>query len=167
MKSALNNIIISLIFAVGGIIFLLFNLKGNQDWVLSWIGVLLAYLSLAILIDLYNKKVYYTIFPKILKRTLFISFNAAVLGIIVGITYQLLGKWNLTIMIFYWLIILLLHVITIVTLATLIFVNRSNQNYKPLYKFIMLLNICLTLGPVLYPMILTIIGNCINSSTGN
>nr|WP_277994361.1 DUF3902 family protein [Bacillus nitratireducens] len=45
MKAALNNIIISLIFAVGGIIFLLFNLKGNQDWVLSWIGVLLAYLS--------------------------------------------------------------------------------------------------------------------------
>ncbi|HDR7619868.1 DUF3902 family protein [Bacillus mycoides] len=167
MKSALNNIIISLIFAVGGIIFLLFNLKGNQDWVLSWIGVLLAYLSLAILIDLYNKKVYYTIFPKILKRTLFISFNAAVLGIIVGIAYQLLGKWNLTIMIFYWLIILLLHVITIVTLATLIFVNRSNQNYKPLYKIIMLLNICLTLGPVLYPVVLTIIGNCINSSTGN
>ncbi|MBJ7956909.1 MULTISPECIES: DUF3902 family protein [Bacillus cereus group] len=167
MKSALNNIIISLIFAVGGIIFLLFNLKGNQDWVLSWIGVLLAYLSLAILIDLYNKKVYYTIFPKILKRTLFISFNAAVLGIIVGIAYQLLGKWNLTIMIFYWLIMLLLHVITIVTLATLIFVNRSNQNYKPLYKIIMLLNICLTLGPVLYPVVLTIIGNCINSSTGN
>ncbi|QUG85182.1 DUF3902 family protein [Bacillus nitratireducens] len=163
MKSALNNIIISLIFAVGGIIFLLFNLKGNQDWVLSWIGVLLAYLSLAILIDLYNKKVYYTIFPKILKRTLLISFNAAVLGIIVGITYQLLGKWNLTIMIFYWLIILLLHVITIVTLATLIFVNRGNQNYK----FIILLNICLTLGPVLYPVVLTIIGNCINSSTGN
>ncbi|MGH1163097.1 DUF3902 family protein [Bacillus mycoides] len=167
MKSALNNIIISLIFAVGGIIFLLFNLKGNQDWVLSWIGVLLAYLSLAILIDLYNKKVYYTIFPKILKRTLFISFNAAVLGIIVGIAYQLLRKWNLTIMIFYWLIMLLLHVITIVTLATLIFVNRSNQNYKPLYKIIMLLNICLTLGPVLYPVVLTIIGNCINSSTGN
>ncbi|EJS04066.1 hypothetical protein IKS_02076 [Bacillus cereus VDM062] len=67
----------------------------------------------------------------------------------------------------YWLIILLLHVITIVTLATLIFVNRSNQNYKPLYKIIMLLNICLTLGPVLYPVVLTIIGNCINSSTGN
>ncbi|PEW37196.1 hypothetical protein CN431_22210, partial [Bacillus cereus] len=79
MKSALNNILISLILALGGIIFLLFNLKGNQDWVLSWIGVLLAYLSLAILIDLYNKKVYYTMFPKILKRTLFISFNAAVL----------------------------------------------------------------------------------------
>ncbi|WP_255287614.1 DUF3902 family protein, partial [Bacillus thuringiensis] len=45
MKSALNKIIISFIFAVGGMIFLLFNLKGEQDWVLSWIGVLLAYLS--------------------------------------------------------------------------------------------------------------------------
>ncbi|PGM87372.1 hypothetical protein CN959_32005, partial [Bacillus cereus] len=64
MKSTLNKIIISFIFAAGGMIFLLFNLKGKQDWVLSWIGVLLAYLSLAILIDLYNKKVYYKTFPK-------------------------------------------------------------------------------------------------------
>ncbi|EOP12767.1 MULTISPECIES: DUF3902 family protein [Bacillus] len=167
MKSALNNILISLILALGGIIFLLFNLKGNQDWVLSWIGVLLAYLSLAILIDLYNKKVYYTMFPKILKRTLFISFNAAVLVIIVGITYQILGKWNLTIMMFYWLLILLLHIITIVTLVTLIFVNLNEQKYNWLYKFIILLNICLTLGPVLYPVVLIIIGNGINSSAGN
>ncbi|PFM13468.1 hypothetical protein COC45_18105 [Bacillus cereus] len=164
MKSALNKILISLILALGGIIFLLFNLKGNQDWVLSWIGVLLAYLSLAILIDLYNKKVYYTMFPKILKRTLFISFNAAVLVIIVGITYQILGKWNLTIMMFYWLLILLLHIITLVTL---IFVNLNEQKYNWLYKFIILLNICLTLGPVLYPVVLIIIGNGINSSAGN
>ncbi|PGD66324.1 DUF3902 family protein, partial [Bacillus wiedmannii] len=94
MKSALNNIMISLIFALGGVIALLFNLMGNQDWILNWVGVLLAYLSLAILIDLSNKTVYYKIFPKILYRTLFISFNATVLGIVVGITYQLLGKWN-------------------------------------------------------------------------
>lgn len=167
MKSALNNILISLILAVAGIIFLLFNLKGNQDWVLSWIGVLLAYLSLAILIDLYNKKVYYKMFPKILQRTLFISFNAAVLGIIVGITYQILGKWNLTIMMFYWLVILLLHVITIVILAILTFINLNDQKYSWLYKFIILLNICLTLGPVLYPVILIMIGNGINSSAGN
>ncbi|MBJ8206074.1 DUF3902 family protein, partial [Bacillus cereus] len=40
MKSALNSIMISSILAVGGIIALLFNLMGNQDWVLNWVGVL-------------------------------------------------------------------------------------------------------------------------------
>lgn len=167
MKSALNNIMISLIFALGGVIALLFNLMGNQDWILNWVGVLLAYLSLAILIDLSNKTVYYKIFPKILYRTLFISFNAAVLGIVVGITYQLVGKWNVTIMMYYWLIILFLHLITIITLVSLIFLNLNNQKNSFLYKFIILLNIFLTLGPVLYPLVLTIIGNGMSSSAGN
>ncbi|PFB75970.1 hypothetical protein CN286_22470 [Bacillus anthracis] len=167
MKSALNNIMISLIFALGGGIALLFNLMGNLDWILNWVGVLLAYLSLAILIDLSNKKVYYKIFPKILYRTLFISFNAAVLGIVVGITYQLLGKWNATIMMYYWLIILLLYLITIITLVVLIFLDLNNQKNGFLYKFIIILNIFLTLGPVLYPLVLTIIGNGMSSSAGN
>ncbi|MFY4675129.1 DUF3902 family protein [Bacillus anthracis] len=167
MKSALNNIMISLIFALGGVIALLFNLMGNQDWILNWVGVLLAYLSLAILIDLSNKTVYYKIFPKILYRTLFISFNTAVLGIVVGITYQLLGKWNVTIMMYYWLIILFLHLITIITLVILIFLTLNNQKNSFLYKLFILLNIFLTLGPVLYPLVLTIIGNGMSSSAGN
>ncbi|HFJ9441346.1 MULTISPECIES: DUF3902 family protein [Bacillus] len=167
MKSALNNIMISLIFALGGVIALLFNLMGNQEWILNWVGVLLAYLSLAILIDLSNKTVYYKIFPKILYRTLFISFNTAVLGIVVGITYQLLGKWNVTIMMYYWLIILFLHIITIIILVVLIFSNLNNQKDSFLYKFIILLNIFLTVGPVLYPLVLTIIGNGMSSSAGN
>ncbi|KAB7643852.1 DUF3902 family protein, partial [Bacillus sp. B2-WWTP-C-10-Post-4] len=116
MKSALNSIMISSIFAVGGILSLLFNLMGDQDWIWNWVGLLLAYLSLGILIGLYNKTVDHKTFPKILKRTLFISFNVTILGIIIGVTYQLLGKWNLTIMMYYWLIILLLHLITVITL---------------------------------------------------
>ncbi|MFE9081117.1 DUF3902 family protein [Bacillus mobilis] len=167
MKSALNNIMISLIFALGGVIALLFNLMGNQDWILNWVGVLLAYLSLAILIDLSNKTVYYKIFPKILYRTLFISFNAAVLGIVVGIIYQLVGKWNVTIMMYYWLIILFLYLITIITLVSLISLNLNNRKNSLIYKFIILLNISLTLGPVLYPLVLTIIGNGMSSSAGN
>ncbi|MCU5111491.1 DUF3902 family protein [Bacillus wiedmannii] len=167
MKPALNKIIISSILAVGGMIFLLFNLKGQQDWVLSLIAVLLAYLSLAILIDLYNKTFFYKTFPKILKRILFITFNAVVLGTVIGLSYQLSGKWDLNIMMFYWLVILLLHLITIITLATLTLLNCNNENFSLLYKFIILLNIVLTLGPVLYPVVLTIIGSGINSSTGN
>ncbi|PEV45123.1 hypothetical protein COK37_19085 [Bacillus thuringiensis] len=167
MKSLLKNIIISLIFAIGGIIVLLVNIAGNQDWVLNWIGVLMAYLSLAILIDLDNKIVYYETFPKILKRILFISFNTSVLGIILGISYQILGGWNLNTMMFYWVFILLLYLITILTLITLMCVKRNGQNDGWLYKFIIFFNIFLTLVPVLYPVVLTIIGNGMNSSAGN
>ncbi|PFK59941.1 hypothetical protein COJ09_18815 [Bacillus thuringiensis] len=163
MKSALNSIMISSILAVGGILSLLFNLMGDQDWIWNWVGLLLAYLSLGILIGLYNKTVDHKTFPKILKRTLFISFNATILGI----TYQLLGKWNLTIMMYYWLIILLLHLITIITLVILVFENRNSKNYSLLYSFIILLNIVLTLGPVLFPVVLTIIGNAMNASAGH
>lgn len=167
MKSALNSIMISSILAVGGILSLLFNLMGDQDWIWNWVGLLLAYLSLGILIGLYNKTVDQKTFPKILKRTLFISFNATILGIIIGVTYQLLGKWNLTIMMYYWLIILLLHLITIITLVILVFENRNSKNYSLLYSFIILLNIVLTLGPVLFPVVLTIIGNAMNASAGH
>ncbi|QHV46694.1 DUF3902 family protein [Bacillus cereus] len=167
MKSALNSIMISSILAVGGIIALLFNLMGDQDWIWNWVELLLAYLSLGILIGLYNKTVDHKTFPKILKRTLFISFNATILGIIIGATYQLLGKWNLTIMMYYWLIILLLHLITIITLVILVFENRNSKNYSLLYSFIIILNIVLTLGPVLFPVVLTIIGNAMNASAGH
>ncbi|MEB8556449.1 DUF3902 family protein [Bacillus cereus] len=167
MKSALNSIMISSIFAVGGILSLLFNLMGDQDWIWNWVGLLLAYLSLGILIGLYNKTVDHKTFPKILKRTLFISFNATILGIIIGVTYQLLGKWNLTIMMYYWLIILLLHLITIITLVILVFENHNSKNYSLLYSFIIILNIVLTLGPVLFPVVLTIIGNAMNASAGH
>ncbi|MEB9136436.1 DUF3902 family protein [Bacillus cereus] len=164
MKSALNSIMISSILAVGGIIALF---MGDQDWIWNWVGLLLAYLSLGILIGLYNKTVDHKTFPKILKRTLFISFNATILGIIIGVTYQLLGKWNLTIMMYYWLIMLLLHFITIIKLVILVFVHQNSQKYSPLYTFIVILNIFLTLGPVLYPLVLTIIGNGMNASAGH
>ncbi|HDR4453668.1 DUF3902 family protein [Bacillus sp. FSL K6-1338] len=163
MKSALTNIIISLILAVGGVISLLFNLMGGQDWIWDWVGLLLAYLSLGILIGLYNKTVDHKTVPRILKRILFISFNATVLGI----TCQLLGKANLTIMMYYWLIMLLLHFITIITLVILVFTHLNSQNYSLLYTFIVILNIFLTLGPVLYPLVLTIIGNGMNASAGH
>ncbi|WP_142340293.1 DUF3902 family protein, partial [Bacillus thuringiensis] len=55
------------------------------------------------------------------------------------------------IMMYYWLIMLLLHFITIITLVILVFVHQNSQNYSLLYTFIVILNIFLTLGPVLYP----------------
>ncbi|PFD95923.1 DUF3902 family protein, partial [Bacillus thuringiensis] len=71
------------------------------------------------------------------------------------------------IMMYYWLIMLLLHFITIITLVILVFVHQNSQNYSLLYTFIVILNIFLTLGPVLYPLVLTIIGNGMNASAGH
>ncbi|PGN47967.1 hypothetical protein CN961_32270, partial [Bacillus thuringiensis] len=66
-----------------------------------------------------------------------------------------------------WLIILLLHLITVITLVILVFENGNSKNYSLLYSFIILLNIVLTLGPVLFPVVLTIIGNAMNVSAGH
>ena len=59
MKSVLKSILISFVFSTVGMCWLLYVLfKGDGDWLLSWIGVLIAYLSLYTLIDLYCKNTY-------------------------------------------------------------------------------------------------------------
>lgn len=166
MKPMLKNIIISLIFAVLGMIGLVFNLKGNEDWILYWGDVLMAYISLFFLIHLYCKNAYDSTFSKALTKITVISFNVAVLGILIGIIYELLGKWEFKTMMLYWLLILFLFLTTIISLVILVFVNRHDLNYTRLYRTIILLNIFLTLGPVLLPVFLTILGNGMNASAG-
>ena len=59
MKSVLKAYLFPLFFSAVGMCWLLFLLfKGDGDWLLSWIGVLMAYLSLFTLIDLYCKTTY-------------------------------------------------------------------------------------------------------------
>ncbi|MEB9525539.1 DUF3902 family protein, partial [Bacillus cereus] len=52
-------------------------------------------------------------------------------------------------------------------LVILVFENHNSKNYSLLYSFIIILNIVLTLGPVLFPVVLTIIGNAMNASAGH
>ena len=133
------------------------------DWLLSWVGVFMAYLSLYTLIDLYCKN---TIKNKWLIKTAVTSFSFAVLGISFCIIHELLTPWSLSLMVWYWLVMLVLFLTTIISLVSLVFVNRKNHNFTGGYRILILLNVLLTLGPVLWPLLLSIIGNGMNASAG-
>ncbi|EEL64566.1 DUF3902 family protein [Bacillus cereus] len=165
MKSVLKSILISFVFSAVGMCWLLYVLfKGDGDWLLSWIGVLMAYLSLYTLIDLYCKNTYDKKINKWLIKTAVTSFS--VLGISFCIIHELLTPWSLSLMVWYWLLMLVLFLTTIISLISLVFVNRKNHNFTVGYRMLILLNVFLTLGPVLWPLLLSIIGNGMNASAG-
>ncbi|QWG28670.1 DUF3902 family protein [Bacillus mycoides] len=167
MKPVLKSILISFAFSAVGMCWLLFMLfRGGGDWLLSWIGVLMAYLSLYTLIDLYCKNTYEKTLNKLLIKSTVTTFSFGVLGITFGIIHELLTPWSLSLMVWYWLLILLLFLTTIILLVILVFVNRKDHNFSGVYRILILLNILLTLGPVLWPLLLTILGNGMNASAG-
>ncbi|MEX0136874.1 DUF3902 family protein [Bacillus nitratireducens] len=167
MKPVLKSILISFAFSAVGMCWLLFILfRGGGDWLLSWIGVLMVYLSLYTLIDLYCKNTYEKTLNIVLIKSTVTTFSFGVLGIIFGIIHELLTPWSLSLMVWYWLLILLLFLTTIILLVILVFVNRKDQNFPGVYRLLILLNLLLTLGPVLWPLFLTILGNGMNASAG-
>ncbi|KZD40315.1 hypothetical protein BW897_23420 [Bacillus cereus] len=167
MKPVLKSILISFAFSAVGMCWLLFILfRGGGDWLLSWIGVLMAYLSLYTLIDLYCKNTYEKTLNIVLIKSTVTTFSFGVLGIIFGIIHELLTPWSLSLMVWYWLLTLLLFLTTIILLVILVFVNRKDQNFPGVYRLLILLNLLLTLGPVLWPLFLTILGNGMNASAG-
>lgn len=103
---------------------------------------------------------------KLLIKSTVTTFSFGVLGIIFGIIHELLTPWSLSLMVWYWLLILFLFLTTIILLFILVLVNRKNNNFTVGYRILILLNIFLTLGPVLWPLFLTIIGNGMNASAG-
>ena len=167
MKLVLKSILISFIFSAVGMCWLMFLLfRGGGDWLLSWVGVLMAYLSLFTLIDLYCKNTYEKTLNKLLIKSTVTTFSFGVLGIIFGIIHELLTPWSLSLMVWYWLVMLVLFLTTIISLVSLVFVNRKNHNFTGVYRILILLNVLLTLGPVLWPLLLSIIGNGMNASAG-
>ncbi|PFU37968.1 hypothetical protein COK86_27120 [Bacillus cereus] len=167
MKPVLKSILISFAFSAVGMCWLLFMLfRGGGDWLLSWIGVLMAYLSLYTLIDLYCKNTYEKTLNIVLIKSTVTTFSFGVLGIIFGIIHELLTPWSLSLMVWYWLLTLLLFLTTIILLVILVFVNRKDQNFPGVYRLLIFLNLLLTLGPVVWPLFLTIIGNGMNASAG-
>ncbi|MFK4352451.1 DUF3902 family protein [Bacillus sp. RC92] len=167
MKPVLKSILISFAFSAVGMCWLLFMLfRGGGDWLLSWIGVLMVYLSLYTLIDLYCKNTYEKTLNIVLIKSTVTTFSFGVLGIIFGIIHELLTPWSLSLMVWYWLLTLLLFLTTIILLVILVFVNRKDQNFPGVYRLLILLNLLLTLGPVLWSLFLTIIGNGMNASAG-
>ncbi|PEN49421.1 DUF3902 family protein [Bacillus wiedmannii] len=167
MKSVLKSILISFVFSAVGMCWLLFLLfKEDGDWLLSWVGVLMAFLSLYTLIDLYCKYTYDKKLSKLFIKATVTTFSFAVLGITFGIVHELLQPWSLSLMVWYWLLVLLLFLATIILLVFVVFVNRKNYNIPGRYRILILLNLFLTLAPVLWPLLLTIIGNGMNASAG-
>lgn len=167
MKPVLKNILLSFIFSAAGMCWFLFILvRGGGDWLLSWVGVLMAFLSLYTLIDLYCKYTYDKKLSKLFIKTTVTAFSFAVLGITFGIVHELLQPWSLSLMVWYWLLVLLLFVMTIILLVILVFVNRKNHHIPRRYRMLILLSLFLTLAPVLWPLLLSIIGNGMNASAG-
>ncbi|MBE5105868.1 DUF3902 family protein [Bacillus thuringiensis] len=167
MKPVLKSILLSFVFSALGMCWLLFMLyRGGGDWLLSWIGVLMAYLSLYTLIDLYCKNTYDKTLNKLFIKSTVTTFSFGVLGITFGIIHELLTPWSLSLMVWYWLLILFLFLTNITLLVILVFVNRKDHNFSGVYRILILLTLLLTLGPVLWPLFLTILGNGMNASAG-
>ncbi|MFK4380420.1 putative membrane protein YfcA [Bacillus sp. RC218] len=167
MKPVLKNIIISLVFSIVGVcwsLFVFFML--DADWLLIWIGVLMAYLSLYIVIGLYSRKTYDSKFAKVLLKTIITTFSFGVLGISFGVVHEILGPLSLTLMTWYWFLMLFLYLIPIILLVILVFVNRKNHNFPGVYSILILLNILLTLWPLFWPLFITFMATGMNASAG-
>ncbi len=159
MKPVLKNIILSLVFSIVGVcwsLFVFFML--DADWLLTWIGVLMAYLSLYILIGLYSRKTYDSKFTKVLVKTIITTFSFGALGIAFGVVHMILGPLSLTLMTWYWFIMLFLYLIPIILLVILVLVNCKNHNFPGVYSILILVNILLTLWPLLWPLFITFYG---------
>ncbi|MEC2439113.1 DUF3902 family protein, partial [Bacillus cereus] len=72
----------------------------------------------------------------------------------------------LFLMVWYCLFVLLLFVKTLILLVFVLFVYRKNYNIPGRYRILILFNLFLTLAPVLWPLLLTLIGNGMNASAG-
>ncbi|KXX93560.1 MULTISPECIES: DUF3902 family protein [Bacillus] len=167
MKPVLKNIIISLVFSIVGVcwsLFVFFML--DADWLLTWIGVLLAYLSLYIVIGLYSRKTCDSKLAKVLLKTIITTFSFGALGIAFGVVHMILGPLSLTLMTWYWFIMIFLYLIPIILLVILVLVNCKNHNFPGVYSILILVNILLTLWPLLWPLFITFMGSGMNASAG-
>ncbi|PGQ18283.1 hypothetical protein COA05_27375, partial [Bacillus thuringiensis] len=141
MKSVLKSILISFVFSAVGMCWLLYVLfKGDGDWLLSWIGVLMAYLSLHIVIGLYSRKTYDSKLTKVLLKTIITTFSFGALGISFGVVHEILGPLSLTLMTWYWFIMIFLYLIPIILLSILVLVNSKNHNFPGVYSILIILN---------------------------
>lgn len=167
MKPVLKNIIIPLVFSIVGVCWSLFVFfKLDADRLLIWIGVLMAYLSLYIVIGLYRRKTYDSKFAKVLLKTIITTFSFGVLGISFGVVHEILGPLSLTLMTWYWFLMLFLYLIPIILLVILAFVNRKNHNFPGVYSILILLNILLTLCPLFWPLFINFMAAGMNASAG-
>ncbi|MED2265834.1 DUF3902 family protein [Bacillus thuringiensis] len=95
-----------------------------------------------------------------------ISFSLGVLGISVGLLYELIGTWNFSFMANYWFVVLILYATNIISLVILVMIYRNAQHYTRLYRVLILLNLFLIVMPVFYPISIAFLANGMNTSAG-
>jgi hypothetical protein len=163
MKPVFKKYFFPFFFSVAGLFCFLNHME--TPLLLSGVGVLMSYLSLFNIMSLYPENSHDKIFTKVLKKISVISFSFAVLGISFGVIHELLGAWSLSIMANYWFLMLGLYVTNIMSLVIIVFANQIDQHYPWIYRTLILLNLLLTLGPVLLPIFILILGNGMNAHT--
>ncbi|WP_089608055.1 DUF3902 family protein [Bacillus cereus] len=162
MNPVFKKICISFAFSVAGL-FCFFKLNG--DLLLSGVGIIMGYLSLFNIMSLYSQNSHDKTFTKFLKKIAVICFSFAVLGISFGVIHELLGAWSLSIMANYWFLMLILYVTNIISLVIIVFANQNEPHYPWLYRILIFFNLLLTVGPVLFPIFILILGNGMNAHT--
>ncbi|PEV21370.1 DUF3902 family protein [Bacillus thuringiensis] len=167
MKPVFKYILISLVFSIVGVcwtLFVLFMLEA--DWLWSWLGVLMAHLSFYTVIRLFTRKTYESKFTKVFIKTIITTFSFGALGISFGVVHQVLGTFSLDLMTGYWLLMLFLYLITLISLFILLIEISNDQNYSSLYRKLIFFTLLLTVVPVLWPIVYTIMSNGMNASAG-
>lgn len=87
---------------------------------------------------------------KTVSKSIVISLFWAILGIIFSMLFQSMAYWGSNTMIWYWVGAILAYTFTAISFVSLLFLYRQNQNYTKSQKFLILLNIALILGTILW-----------------
>ncbi|MFC9416084.1 DUF3902 family protein [Bacillus mobilis] len=87
---------------------------------------------------------------KSVSKAIVISLFFAILGMVFGIIFQSMAYWGSNTMVWYWVGAVLAYLFTIISLITLIRIYRRTPQYTMAYKFLILLNIVLVLGTILW-----------------
>lgn len=95
MKMVLKKILLALMFSTVGMCWFAYvfyeEYKGSGEWLWGWIGVLMSYICLYVIINSYIRNAYHTLLTKILIKIAVISFSFGTLGLTFGVIHQMLG----------------------------------------------------------------------------
>ncbi|WP_412839344.1 DUF3902 family protein [Bacillus paranthracis] len=87
---------------------------------------------------------------KSVSKSIVISLLFAILGMIFSVLFQSMAYWGSNTMVWYWVGAVLAYLLTTISLITLILIYRRTQQYTTSHKFLILLNIALILGTILW-----------------
>ncbi|MGE6349344.1 DUF3902 family protein [Bacillus mycoides] len=87
---------------------------------------------------------------KSILKSIVISLLFAILGMVFSILFQFMAYWGSSTMIWYWIGAIMAYLFATISLITLIRLYRRTQQYTLSYKLVILLNIAIILGTILW-----------------